>query len=71
MKEIYILFEADFDEGESFVQLFSRKEDILEFTKDWDDKDMYENLIKKGFHEAEWWNFHLVKVPNFVGGNNE
>lgn len=69
MKEMYILFTADFDERESFVQYFNSKEDLLQFIEGWDDKDMYKSLIKRGFYESEWWNFHLVKVNKHTSCN--
>lgn len=66
MKEMYILFTADFDERESFVQYFSSKEDLLQFIEGWDDKEMYDNLVKNGYHKEEWCDFHLVKVNKCV-----
>lgn len=68
MKEMYILFTADFDESNSYVTYFDSKGDLLASIVGWDDKDMYDNLVKKGYHEKEWWNFHLVKVNKSVGG---
>lgn len=67
MKEMYILFTADFDEGDSYVTYFDSKEDLLVYMAEWGDKDMYDNLVKNGYHEKEWWNFHLVKVNKRVG----
>ena len=67
MKEMYILFTADFDKGDSYVTYFDSKKDLILSTVGRNDKDMYDNLVKNGYHKEEWCDFHLVKVNKCVG----
>lgn len=56
---MYLLFIADFDEGESSVEHIK---DLDELESHFDDKEFVNDLLENGEHIGEWWNYHLVEV---------
>lgn len=56
---MYLLFIADFDEGESSVKHIK---DLDELELYFDDKEFLSDLLENGEHVGEWYNYHLVEV---------
>lgn len=56
---MYLLFIADFDEGESSVK---RVKDSDELESYFDDKEFVNNLLESGEHIGEWYSYHLVEI---------
>ena len=56
---MYLLFIADFDEGESSVKHIK---DLDELELYFDDKEFLSDLLENGEHVGEWYNYHLVGV---------
>ena len=56
---MYLLFIADFDEGESSVKHIK---DLDELESYFDDKEFLIDLLENGEHIGEWRNYHLVEV---------
>lgn len=56
---MYLLFIADFDEGESSVKHIK---DLDELELYFDDKKFVNNLLESGEHIGEWYSYHLVEV---------
>lgn len=55
---MYLLFIADFDEGESSVKHIK---DLDELELYFDDKEFLSDLLENGEHVGEWYNYHLVE----------
>ena len=56
---MYLLFIADFDECESFVE---RIKDLDELKLYFDDEGFLSYLLENGKYDVEWRNYHLVEV---------
>lgn len=55
----YILFYADFDEGESE---YSEFENLSDITDEHVDSTIIDELVNRGFYFDEWHNWYLIKV---------
>lgn len=56
---MYLLFIADFDEGESSVEHIKDLDDLNTY---FDDEDFVNELLENGEHIGEWYHHHLVEV---------
>ena len=56
---MYLLFIADFDEGESSVEHIKDLDDLNTY---FDDEDFVNELLENGEHIGEWHHHHLVEI---------
>ena len=56
---MYLLFIADFDEGESSVEHIKDLDDLNTY---FDDEDFVNWLLENGEHIGEWYHHHLVEI---------
>lgn len=59
----YILFIADFDNGESDVRYFPTTEELGEH---FGDDNLVAELLREGVFKSEYWDYHLVVVKEIL-----
>lgn len=64
MKDVYLLFWADFDENESGVERLEGMMAIVEHLGD-DQMEVVNELLTRGYWVGEWHQYHLLKLEDF------